>query len=154
MEIRAARRSERDEVIELLGYWYDDRGEFFARYNQNDPSFRDALCLVARDGGRLVSTVQIFDRAINLDGQSVPMGGIGSVFTLDEYRHKGVASALMRLSVDTMISEDFEVSLLFAERLTFYNQFGWRELERKFSMLAAAASVDAPDRFVIDSFDS
>jgi predicted N-acetyltransferase YhbS len=154
MEVRSAHRSERDEVLELLGHWYNDGGEFFARYNQNDPGFRDELCLVARDGGRLVSTVQIFDRAINLDRQSVPMGGIGSVFTLDEYRHKRVASALMRLSVDTMISEGFEVSLLFADRLTFYNQFGWREVERKFSVLPTAAALDVPDRFVIDSFEA
>ena len=141
-------------MLDLLGHWYDDRGEFFARYNHNDPGFRDALCLVARDGGRLVSTVQIFDRAINLEGQSVPMGGIGSVFTLAEYRHKGVASDLMRLAVDTMVREGFEVSLLFAERLTFYNQFGWREVDRKFSILAAAAGLNVPDRFVIDSFET
>ena len=31
--------------------------------------------------------------------------------------------------------------------------FGWREVERKFSILAAAASLDVPDRFVIDSFE-
>src|SRR5271155_2523015 len=130
MEVRAAHRSERDEVIELLGRWYNDRGAFFARYNHNDPGFRDALCLVARDGGRLVSTVQIFDRAINLEGQSVPMGGIGSVFTLEEYRHQGVASALMGLAVDTMIREGFEVSLLFAERLDFYARFGWSSFTR------------------------
>ena len=155
MEVRSAHRSERDEVLELLGDWYNDGGEFFARYNRNDPTFRDALCLVARDGGRLVSTVQIFDRAVNLEGQSVPMGGIGSVFTLEEYRHKGVASDLMRLAVDTMIREGFEVSLLFAERLTFYNQFGWREVDRKFSILAAAAAgLNVPDRFVIDSFET
>ncbi len=141
-------------MIELLGHWYGDRGEFFALYNQNDPAFRDELCLVARDGGRLVSTVQIFDRTINLDGQAVPMGGIGSVFTRKEYRHQKVASALMRLSIETMIREGFEVSLLFAERLTFYNQFGWREVERKFSILAGAASIDVPERFVIDSFDA
>ena len=97
MEVRAAHHGERDEVLDLLARWYNDR-EFFARYNHNDPAFRDALCLVARDRGQLVSTVQIFDRAINLDGQSVPMGGIGSVFTLEEYRHKGVASARMRLA--------------------------------------------------------
>jgi|SRR5208282_2572215 len=152
MEVRAAHHSERDEVLDLLARWYNDR-EFFARYNNNDPGFRDALCLVARDRGQLVSTVQIFDRAINLDGHSVPMGGIGSVFTLEEYRHKGVASALMRLAVDTMVRERFEVSLLFAERLTFYNQFGWREIARKFIILAAAAGLNAPNRFVIDSFE-
>jgi len=152
MEVRAAHHSERDEVLELLARWYGDRA-FFERYNHLDPRFRDSLCLVARDGGQLVSTVQIFDRAINLDGQSVPMGGIGSVFTLEEYRHKGVASALMRLAVDTMVREGFEVSLLFAERLTFYNQFGWREVERTFSILAAAASLDVADRFIVDSFE-
>ena len=141
-------------MLDLLGHWYNDRGEFFARYNRNDPTFRDALCLVARDGGRLVSTVQIFDRAVSLEGQSVPMGGIGSVFTLEEYRHKGVASELMRLAVDTMVREGFEVSLLFAERLTFYKQFGWREVERFFSILAAAASIRSRDGFVIDSFEN
>lgn len=154
MEVRAAHRGERDEVLDLLGHWYNDRGEFFARYNHNDPAFRDELCLVARDGGRLVSTVQIFDRAINLEGQSVPMGGIGSVFTLEEYRHKGVASALMRLAVETMVRAGFEVSLLFAERLTFYNQFGWGEVERKFSLLTAASGMRSDDRFVIDSFEA
>jgi predicted N-acetyltransferase YhbS len=153
MEVRAAQRGERDEVLDLLAHWYNDRA-FFARYNQNDPYFRDELCLVARDGGRMVSTVQIFDRAIHLDGQVVPMGGIGSVFTLAEYRHKGVASALMRLSVETMIREGFEVSLLFAERLTFYNQFGWREIDRKFSILTTAAGLDAPGHFAIDSFET
>ena len=157
MEVRAARRNERDEVLDLLALWYNDR-EFFARYNTIDPTFRDELCLVARDGGRLVSTVQIFDRAINLDGHAVPMGGIGSVFTLEDYRHKGVASALMRLAVDTMVGEGFEVSLLFAERLTFYNQFGWREVERKFSILAGGSGLkpadsDGWDRFEIDIFD-
>src|SRR5216683_6666418 len=153
MEVRAARHNERDEVLDLLALWYNDR-EFFARYNQLDPRFRDELCLVARDDGRLVSTAQIFDRAINLDGHAIPMGGIGSVFTLEEYRHKGVASALMRLAVETMVRHGFEVSLLFAERLTFYNQFGWREVERKFSFMAAAAGLNVAKPFVIDSFET
>jgi GNAT superfamily N-acetyltransferase len=157
MEVRAARRSERDEVLDLLTPWHNDR-EFFARYNQIDPTFRDELCLVARDGGRLVSTVQIFDRAVNLDGQPVKMGGIGSVFTREEYRHKQVASSLMRLAVDTMVREGFEVSLLFADRLTFYNQFGWREVDRKFSVLPGASGIQPRDRdgwarFEIDVFD-
>jgi predicted N-acetyltransferase YhbS len=154
MEVRAARASERDEVLDLLALWYNDRA-FFARYNRKDPAFRDELCLVASDRGQLVSTVQIFDRAINLEGQCVPMGGIGSVFTREDYRHKGVASALMRLSVETMAREGFEVSLLFAERLTFYNQFGWREVDRKFSVLGDAAQLaGAADDVVIDAFDA
>ncbi|MGH7813219.1 MAG: GNAT family N-acetyltransferase [Candidatus Binataceae bacterium] len=152
MEIRAARRSERDEVLDLLELWYGDR-EFFARYNHNDPGFRDELCLVARAGGRLVSTVQIFGRRVNLAGAAVPIGGIGSVFTREDSRHSGAASALMRLAVETMTNAGFELSLLFAERLTFYHQFGWREVERKFSMIAGPDKLAAPVEFTIDAFD-
>jgi len=151
MDFRSARRSERDEVLDLLALWYNDR-EFFERYNQKDPTFRDDLCLVALDGGRIVSTVQIFDRWINVEGKAVPMGGIGSVFTREDYRHKRVASGLMNLAVTTMERAGFEVSLLFAERLTFYNQFGWTELTRNFSVLANPAALRTPD-FEIDVFD-
>ncbi len=153
MELRAARRSERDEVLDLLALWYDDRA-FFALYNQNDSTFRDDLCLVALDNGRIVSTVQIFDRQLNFGGEPVPLGGIGSVFTREDYRHRRVASELMRLAVATMERERFELSLLFAERLTFYSQFGWREIGRKFSMLAQASQIAAPRDIEIDTFDA
>src|SRR5271155_5460576 len=153
MELRAARHSERDEVLDLLSLWYDDR-DFFARYNRNDPKFRDDLCLIARDEGALVSTVQIFDRVVNLDGHKVPMGGIGSVFTREDYRHKGVASKLMRLAIEIMTRGRLQGSLLLAPRLSFYNQFGWREIARKFSVLANAAALKAPANFDIDVFAS
>jgi len=152
MEFRAARHDERGEVLDLLALWYNDRA-FFARYNENDPTFRDEYCLVALDAGRIVATVQIFDRAINFEGHRVPMGGIGSVFTLEEYRHKGVASGLMRLAVDTMTRASFEVSLLFAERLTFYKQFGWREVSRKFTVITMASALRVPTDVEIETFD-
>jgi len=151
MEFRSARRSERDAVLDLLALWYHDR-EFFARYNQNDATFRDGLCLVALDAGNIVATVQIVDRKINLDGKAVPMGGIGSVFTREDYRHQRIASELMKLAIATMEREGFEVSLLFAERITFYNQFGWKEQTRQFSLLANPTGLRTPE-FLIDAFD-
>lgn len=152
MEIRAAHRGERDEVLDLLALWYGDR-DFFARYNHHDPRFRDELCLVARDAGRIVATVQIFDRAINLRGARVPMGGIGSVYTRESYRGRGLASALMRLAIATMEREGFEVSLLFAERLDFYARFGWRAITRQFTALADAHAIRAAGGFDIARFD-
>jgi predicted N-acetyltransferase YhbS len=151
MEFRPARRSERDAVLDLLALWYNDR-EFFARYNHNDATFRDELCLVALDAGSIVATVQIFDRKINLAGKAVPMGGIGSVFTRDDYRHKRIASELMKLAIATMEREGFEVSLLFAERVTFYNQFGWKEQTRNFSLLANPTGLRTRD-YTFDVFE-
>lgn len=152
MELRAARRSERDEVLDLLALWYGDR-DFFARYNHHDPGFRDELCLVARDGGRIAAIVQIFERAINLRGARVPMGGIGSVYTGESNRGRGLASALMGLAAATMEREGFELSLLFAERLDFYARFGWRPVTRQFTAIADAHAIRVGDGFTPARFE-
>ncbi len=152
MEIRAARASERDEVLDLLAHWYGDRN-FFARYNHHDPAFRDELCLVADDAGRIVATAQIFDRRVNFAGQTVPMGGIGSVYTREDWRRRGAASALMRLALDTLVREGFEVSLLFTDRLDFYATFGWRPVNRTFTAVMGAEQARASaDPNAIDIF--
>jgi predicted N-acetyltransferase YhbS len=140
MELRPARGSERDQVLDLLALWYGDRN-FFARYNRHDPGFRDELCLVACESGRIIATAQIFARVVNLCGAGVPVGGVGSVYTMEGHRSRGVGSALMGLAVTTMERVEFEVSLLFAERLDFYARFGWRPVTRQFSALADTATM-------------
>jgi predicted N-acetyltransferase YhbS len=140
MELRPARSSERDQVLDLLARWYGDR-DFFARYNCHDPGCRDELCLVACESGRIVATAQIFARMVNLRDARVPLGGVGSVYTMESHRSRGFGSALMRLAVTTMEREGFEASLLFAERLDFYARFGWRLVTRQFSALADTATM-------------
>ncbi|MGH7913259.1 MAG: GNAT family N-acetyltransferase [Candidatus Binataceae bacterium] len=152
MELRPARGGERDQVLDLLALWYGDRG-FFARYNHHDPGFRDELCLVACEAGRIVATAQIFDRTVNLRGAHVPMGGVGSVYTMESYRGRGLGSALMRLAITTMEREGFEISLLFAERLDFYARFGWRSVTRQFSALADTHTMRAAAGFRLAHFE-
>jgi predicted N-acetyltransferase YhbS len=152
MDFGAARPSDRDEVLDLLARWYDDR-EFFARYAHNDPKFRDDLCLVARHNGRIVATVQIFDRRVSLAGHSVALGGIGSVYTDDQSRGRGIASELMRLAVATMKRESFEVSLLFAERTDFYARFGWQSVTRQFTAIVGTDAIAPLGDWRLGSFD-
>ncbi|MGZ6195299.1 MAG: GNAT family N-acetyltransferase, partial [Candidatus Binataceae bacterium] len=152
MELRPARGSERDQVLDLLALWYGDR-DFFARYNHHDPGFRDDLCLVACEDGRIVATAQIFARLVNLRGARVPMGGIGSVYTVESHRSRGLGSALMRLAVTTMEREGFEISLLFAERLDFYARFGWRPVTRQFSALADTQTMRTSAGFRLTRFE-
>jgi predicted N-acetyltransferase YhbS len=152
MELRPARESERDQVLDLLALWYGDRG-FFARYNHHDPGFRDDLCLVACEDGRIVATAQIFERSVNLRGARVPLGGVGSVYTMEHYRGRGLGSALMRLAVTTMEREGFEASLLFAERLDFYARFGWRPVTRQFSALADTQTMRTDAGFRLARFE-
>lgn len=152
MEVRTARAGERDEVLNLLARWYGDR-TFFSRYNLNDPAFRDELCLVACEGGKIVSTAQIFDRRIRLQGQIVPMGGIGSVYTHEDWRRRGTASALMRLALEILDSEGFEVSLLFTDLIEFYERFGWKPVNRTFTALMGAENLLVDRRIEVGLFD-
>jgi len=152
MELRPARGGERDEVLDLLALWYGDR-DFFDRYNRHDPGFRDELCLVASDAGRIIATAQIFQRIVNLRGARVPLGGIGSVFTRESCRSRGLGSALMRFGITTMEREGFEVSLLFAERLDFYARFGWRPVTRQFTALADTPAMRTSAEFRLARFD-
>src|SRR6185369_11503735 len=121
--VRTIEAHERGRVLDLLGEWISR--EFFQRYFDHDPAYRDDLCLVAEEDGRFVSTLQIWPKTIIVDGQELRVGGIGNVFTTDDYRHKGVASDVLRLAVEVMERDGFDLSLLFASRLSFYAQFGW-----------------------------
>lgn len=142
--IRTIARHERDAVLDLLAAWFDDRA-FFQRYFENDPAFRDDLCLVAEEGGRLVSTLQIFPKTIRINGASLRLGGIGNVFTAASHRRRGIASLLLHRAIAIMEAEEFDVSLLFATRLAFYAQFGWASHRRLLGAVSPPAARPAPD---------
>jgi hypothetical protein len=101
----------------------------------------------------IVATAQIFVRIVNLRGARVPLGGVGSVYTMESHRGRGLGSALMRLAGTTMAREGFEVSLLFAERLDFYTRFGWRPVTRQFSAIADTRTMRTAARFRLARFE-
>ncbi len=130
MEIRTLRRSERELLLDLLDRWELPDGwagrDLFRRYIEDDPTFADENVWVAVDDGRLVSCVQIFPRPLQICGRAVPTGGIGSVFTLPDYRRDGLAGSLLERAVEAMSASGCELSLLFAARIAWYTRLGWR----------------------------
>jgi predicted N-acetyltransferase YhbS len=125
LEIRTIVPGERGQVLDLLAEWFGDR-ELFARYFRHDPAFRDELCFVATDRGRIVSTLQVFRKQVRIKGAVLEVGGVGNVFTTAAYRERGVASQLLTRAIAAMDQHGFELSLLFAVRLLFYSRHGWR----------------------------
>jgi GNAT superfamily N-acetyltransferase len=142
MELRTLRRSEREALLELLDHWELPDGwrgrDFFRRYLEDDPTFADENVWVASASGNLVSCVQIFPRQLRISGQPVPTGGIGSVFTLPEYRRSGIAGALLERAVAVMAGSGLELSLLFAARIPWYTRLGWRSWPVERSVLRAS----------------
>lgn len=130
MELRTLRPSEREALLDLLDAWDVGDGwrgrEFFRRYLEDDATYRDDHVWVASEGGRLLSCVQIFPRRLRTPAGPVPAGGIGSVFTAEEARRRGLAEALLARAADAMRGEGMWLSMLFASRLAWYAKLGWR----------------------------
>lgn len=130
MEIRTLHAREGDALLDLLDGWspgdgWSGRG-FFRRYLEQDPTFEPRNVWVALESGALVSCVQIFPRLVTIGECSVPLGGIGSVFTREDQRGRGTASVLLGHAIEAMRRRGFELSLLFATRIPFYTRLGWR----------------------------
>lgn len=144
MQFRTIDASEREAVLDLLGEWEGESREAFARTFAHDPTFRDDLCFVAADGGRIVSTVQVLRKRVRLGGAALDVAGIANVFTTASHRERGLANRLLRLALDAMPEHGFDLSLLFATRLEFYGALGWRPLLRQWAFVHAPGSPPPP----------
>ena len=141
---------ERDIVLDLLGAWISR--EFFARYFQHDPTYRDDLCFVACDGDRIVSTLQVFTKHVRVNGTVLTVGGIGNVYTDPPYRQRGLAPALLQRAIAAMERSGFDVSLLFATRLELYGALGWRSHVRHLSFIEAGGGTQS-GRYTLAPFE-
>ncbi|HYD47760.1 MAG TPA: GNAT family N-acetyltransferase [Terriglobales bacterium] len=163
MEVRTIAPGERDAVLDLLAEWYGDR-RFFARYLEHDPSFRADLCFVAVDDGRFVGTLQMLRKDIRAGASTLSVAAIANVYTTPAYRERGVASQLLELALAAAARERFDVSALFATRLPFYGQFGWRSQLRFFEYFigepdsidwsAPAGAVDSIEPFRLSDLEA
>jgi GNAT superfamily N-acetyltransferase len=149
VRIRRLERGEREEWLDLLDGWELLDGwrgrDYFRRPIEDDPSYEDANVWVAEEAGRLVCSVQIFPRELGAQGVRVPTGGIGTVYTRPDRRGAGIASALLERSVEDMCARGMEISLLFAVRIPFYEQLGWRSWPVRRDLLRRNAGAPPPE---------
>jgi GNAT superfamily N-acetyltransferase len=134
------RAEQRDDFLSLMEVAFDER-QLFAQYLDHDARLHYSDCLVALDGSRLASTVQIFTRTIRLRGEEIVLGGIGSVATLPEYRRRGLATALLERAIDEMCARGMALSLLFSDRESFYGGLGWVPLRHPVHVVHPADGV-------------
>ncbi len=131
---RTLRANEIEALLDLLDGWPFPAGQrgrdFFRRYIELDPAFEPRNVWVAEQAGELLSCVQIFPRRVRVGGRVLPMGGIGSVFTRQDSRRRGVAGALLERAIVAMREQGMVLSYLLAERLEWYGKHGYRPWSR------------------------
>ncbi len=125
--IRPIRESELDELLDLLCAVHNPAGrDRYTGYIEGDPTWRPSQTPVVVVGGRIVSTLRIWDRRVHLGATPVRMGGIGGVTTHPDFRERGIATRLMEHAAEYMRDDGYELGLLFsAIPARFYLRLGW-----------------------------
>ena len=127
MEIRAARESELEQVVELCCISFNPDGhERYWQYVRGDSSYRLPQTRVVVVNDTVVSTLRVWERRMRVGASLVTMGGIGGVCTHPNYRGVGYASALMRDTIDYLRTTGCDLGVLFTIiPEVFYQRLGW-----------------------------
>ena len=157
MEIRAARESELEQVVELCCLAFNPDGhERYWQYIKGDSSYRLPQTRVVVVNDRVISTLRVWERRMRVGDSLVTMGGIGGVCTHPNYRGVGYASALMRDTIDYLRTMGCDLGVLFTIiPEAFYHRLGWTSLPlHGFNLTCDSATrlTDAAD-WQITNFD-
>ncbi len=71
------------------------------QYQWAEPDYYGILSVEEKFAGRLA----VFDRQVSAGGAIVKVGGIGEVVTKSQFRHRGIASALLSRAAKFMKNE-------------------------------------------------
>ena len=132
MEFRALQSEELETWLDHVTSVFTGSRQYFSNHWHNDP-WQDAEGIrIAVDKGTIVSTVRVFIRKIFLHGEPITVGGIGEVSTHPEYRRRGIATQLLKDSIQFMEDRDIAVSLLFGSQ-RIYSIEGWENVTRYYA---------------------
>ena len=150
LQLRAARREDLPAVYDFLESAFPEAGrEVFVAQTESDSTFRFRHARLAVLDGRIAGYVRIFARQMRVRGVPLPAGGIGSVATVPDARHAGIASTLMRDAIEQMRRNGIAVSFLFTGIPGFYERLGYRIVREPFltADAAEAAALAAPSLY-------
>ena len=132
MEFRALYPDELEMWLDHVTHVFSGGRQYFSNHWHNDP-WRDPEGIrIAVDDGTIVSTVRVFIRKMFLHGESVTVGGIGEVSTRPEYRRRGLATQLLKDSIQFMESRNIVMSSLHGSQ-QIYSVEGWEKVPRYYA---------------------
>ena len=132
MEFRALYPDELETWLDHVTHVFSASRRYFSNHWHNDP-WRDPEGIrIAVDNGTIVSTVRVFIRKMFLHGEPVTVGGIGEVSTHPEYRRQGLATQLLKDSIEFMESRDIAISSLHGSQ-RIYSIEGWEKVPRYYA---------------------
>ena len=100
---------------------------------------------LAEAGGRIVGHLAVVSRALEADGRPLLTGYVEAVATLPAWRHRGIATTLLRAAA-AHIEGRYEAGALSTGAHALYERLGWERWQGPTSVRAA----DGPRRTPLD----
>jgi GNAT superfamily N-acetyltransferase len=122
----AVTRSELEQAYDLWATVFPEDRSFFQERLDYDTTYRMETTWIASVNGTIASSAQIFPYRMRWGSAELKVGGIGNVATLPQFRGRGLAQRLLRRQSEYMASHGYDLSLLFTDKHSFYEQVGWR----------------------------
>ena len=132
MEFRALYPDELDIWLDHVSHVFSAGRQYFANHWHNDPWKDFEGIRIALDDGKIVSTVRVFIRKMYVHGEPISVGGIGEVSTRSEYRKRGIATQLLKDSIQFMEDRQIAISMLHGGQ-RIYSVEGWESVQRYFA---------------------
>ncbi|MGQ9525877.1 MAG: GNAT family N-acetyltransferase [Armatimonadota bacterium] len=115
-----------EEAIELwLRVFSPDLKAYFENYYYHDPWYVPECSRAVLVNGVMASAVHICRRPVRVSGETMWMGGIANVATLEQYRRRGFSSKLLRQCVEVMERLGVAFSTLGTGVNRHYAKLGW-----------------------------
>lgn len=132
MEFRALFPDELEVWLDHVSHVFSAGREYFSNHWHNDPWKDFEGIRVALHDGKIVSTVRVFIRKMHFQGEQITVGGIGEVSTRTEYRKRGIATQLLKDSIQFMEDREIAISMLHGGQ-RIYAVEGWESIPRFFA---------------------
>lgn len=129
MEFRSLYPDEFEPWLDHVSHVFRGSRQYFINHWLNDPWLDIEGVRVAVDDGQIVSTVRVFIRKMYFHGEMVSFGGIGEVSTRSEYRKRGLATQLLKDSIQFMEKRGIAISMLHGNQ-RIYSDLGWEHVPR------------------------
>lgn len=144
MEIRALKYEDIDQVVErrmefLLEVIGEETSDEFkvitSEYLKKHIDDNSMMCYVAIEDGKIISTVVLclYDVIPKPNRPAGRLGYVFSVYTLKEYRGKGIAKQLLSRTIETAKEMGVEEIYLNAEvkAIPLYKRLGFQNVDRE-----------------------
>ena len=132
MEFRALYPDELEAWLDHVSHVFSAGRQYFSNHWHNDPWKDFEGIRIALDDGQIVSTVRVFIRKMYFQGEPITVGGIGEVSTRSEYRKRGIATQLLKDSIQFMEDRGIAISMLHGSQ-RIYAVEGWESVPRYYA---------------------